>query len=94
MKNIIGYGFVIVAAMTSASFANSGSTPSDSAIDRVLHGHGSSGEVAVPASNGDVAYKVLENGTIQKINRRYNTVEIVNPHRPSSVSARPGWVGR
>jgi len=94
MKNIIGYALVIVAAMTSASFANSGSSPSDSAIDRVLHGHGSSGEVVVPASNGDVSYKVLENGTIQKINRRYSTVEMVNPHWPASASARPAWVGR
>lgn len=94
MKNIIGYSLVIVAALTSVSFANSGSAPSDSAIDRILHGHGSSGEVAVPASNGDVSYKVLENGTIQKINRRYNTVETVNPHWPSSASTRPSWVGR
>ena len=93
MKKIV-YSFAIFATMTSVSFANSGSIPSEGEIDRVLHGHGTPGDVVVPSSNGDVSYKVLESGTVQKINRRYNTMEIVRSHRPGSTTERPSWVGR
>lgn len=94
MKKIVVYSFAIVASMTSLSFANSGPAPSEGEIDRVLHGHGSPGDVAAPLSNQDVSYKVLEDGTIQKINRRYNTIEVVKPHRLGSTTERPSWVGR
>lgn len=96
MKNTIGYALIIVAAMTTASFANSGSNTASSDIDKILQGHGSSGDTAKSASNPDVSYRVLDNGKIEKTNARYNRVEIVKPSWRLGMSQREreSWAGR
>ena len=95
MKNTIGYALIIVVASASAAFANSGSNPTSSGIDKILQGHGSPGDAAKSVSNPDVSYRVLPNGKIEKTNDRYDRVEIVKPSWRLGMGPRErdSWAG-
>ncbi len=92
MHKTIGYALIIVATTATAAFANSGSNPTSSGLDRILQGHGSAGEAAGSVSNPDISYRVLANGNLEKTNTRYNRVEIVKPSW--SPGQRASWAGR
>ncbi|MBR2691656.1 MAG: hypothetical protein IKE42_27690 [Aquamicrobium sp.] len=92
MHKTIGYALIIVAATATGAFANSGSNPTNSELDRILQGHGSAGEAAGSVSNPDISYRVLANGDLEKTNTRYNRVEIVKPSW--SQGQRASWAGR
>ncbi|GAA2872664.1 hypothetical protein WHT83_17060 [Aminobacter sp. P9b] len=80
MKTTLGYALVILAAMSSSSFANSGFTQERSTLDRLLQGHGTPGEAATSVSNPDISYRVREDGKLVKTNSRYGTAEVVRPN--------------
>ncbi|MGO4558547.1 hypothetical protein [Mesorhizobium sp. 2RAF21] len=96
MKTTVVYALLIAAAMTSSALANSGSNPTSNGVDKILQGHGSSGDTAKSTSNPDVSYRVLANGDIEKANSRYNRVEITKPSWWLGMSPRQrdSWAGR
>lgn len=96
MKTTIGLALIVVAAMTSSTFANSGSNPTSSDVDKILQGHASGGDTARSTSNPDVSYRVLANGNIEKTNSRYNRIEVTKPSWWLGMSPRQrdSWAGR
>jgi len=82
----LAVGFLL--ATSAGAFANSTAPTYTSILDKILQGHGVPGDSAVSASNPDITFRVLSNGTIEKRNARYNRVEIVKPTWRLGMSPR------
>lgn len=66
-------------ALTSTAFATGLLSENATPIARITQGHGEPGETATAASDPDVTFRVLDNGKVERTNRRYGTVSYIDP---------------
>lgn len=88
MKRRLIAALALTLATAASAFANSGANMPMSALDKILQGHGQPGETATSSANPDISYRVTENGTIEKVNARFDTVEVVKPRWWLGMSPR------
>jgi len=69
------------AALASTALANQPINPDASQISRITQGHGQPGETATASSDPNVSFRVLDNGWIERSNKKYGTVTITDPRR-------------
>ncbi len=81
--------FLIVAPVPAAfaHTADPGASPNSAAsnaarIEGLFRGQGQPGDVIRSVSNPDVVFTVMENGTVERRNQRYDTVDYRRPLLP------------
>jgi hypothetical protein len=84
---LIAVLFVTPVPAAFAHTATPGVSPSSSAsnaarIEALFRGQGQPGDVIRSVSNPDVVFTVMENGTVQRRNERYDTVDYRRPLLP------------
>jgi hypothetical protein len=73
---ILSVGF---AAAAVPALANGPLAPEASHVDAIVQGHGKPGETAVAKSNSNVTFRVLDNGIVERTNKRFGTVSVTDP---------------
>ncbi len=84
---LIALLFVTPVPAAFAHTADPGSSPSSAAsnaarIEGLFRGQGQPGDVIRSVSNPDVVFTVMENGTVERRNERYDTVDYRRPLLP------------
>jgi len=67
------------AAIAGPVFANGPLGAGASPVDVIVQGHGQPGDAATATSNRNVTFRALDNGYVERTNKRFGTVSVINP---------------
>lgn len=79
MMKKIAVSIIALTALTSTAFATTLLSDSASPIAKITQGHGNPGDTVTSTSDPDVTFRVLDNGKVERVNRRYGTVSYIDP---------------
>ncbi|KKX29443.1 hypothetical protein [Rhizobium sp. LC145] len=79
MKSKLVITAIVFTVVTSSAFANGSLSPAASQVDKIVQGHGNPGEIATASSDPNVTFEVLGNGKVQRTNKQFGTVTILDP---------------
>ncbi|CDZ25176.1 hypothetical protein [Neorhizobium galegae] len=71
---------VALAAVAGPALANGPLASGVSQVDAIVQGHASPGDAAVATSDRNVKFRVLDNGAVERTNKRFGTVSVTDPH--------------
>ncbi len=79
MKTKFVAAIIVLAGTAPSAFATGPLSDKASNADRIVQGHGRTGESTVASSDPSVSFEVLADGRVRRTNTKYGTVTFSDP---------------